>query len=141
MANITYDGGVGDTLSNLTVTGTLTFTTSGGYFLEDSTINAVGNTSLGVVTLEKVGTTTINAISGDDIIIVEPNADITLTGLISGSQVVGFETGTQTEVYRNNNTGDTIVVPDITYGTYDYTIMREGYFPQRVTDFSGLNLG
>jgi hypothetical protein len=65
---------------------------------------------------------------------VNPGTGIEFTGLIAGSQVVVCETGTQTELYRDNNSAtseDWDTTGD--QGTVDYTIMKAGYIPIRAT--------
>lgn len=67
-------------------------------------------------------------------IVVSPSVDF--SNLISGSQVVVFNTGTTTEVFRTNSSSTTETTGTIASGTYDYTIMRAGYVPIRVTGVS-----
>lgn len=132
--DVNYNNGP-STITNVTCTETLNFSVSGSYDIDTCTIDTVTNSSGGEVTLNKVGVSTITTNSGPSITILESTSTITLTGLIAGSQVVGFETGTTNEVYRNNSTGTTEVVPNITYGNYDYTIMKAGYVPQLISNF------
>jgi hypothetical protein len=138
MANIIYDGGIGSIISDITVTGSLTFTTAGTYTILDSTINEVINTSLGTVTIQLAGTTTITNNSGPLITINAPQATFDFTGLVAGSQVIVFETGTTTEVHRNDTSGTTDSSPNIDAGSYDYTIMKAGHFPLRVVNVSAV---
>jgi len=111
-----------------------------------------GNTYSGYTTdlnvTETTGTVTITLGSGDSTptfttsgATVEfdlPSGEIAFTGLVSGSQVVVFETGTTTEAFRENASGETESTGSIDGGTYDYTIMKVGYFPIRV---SGTEVG
>lgn len=91
----------------------------------------------GTVTLVISGSTSL--VEGDitsegaDIVISVPTYDIEFTGLVAGSQVVVFETGTTTEVFREDNSGTTETTDALKPGTYDYTVMKTGYLPVRVT--------
>jgi len=61
---------------------------------------------------------------------------LSFTGLQTGTQVYVFETGTQTVVdYVESTTGSTFLWQEdyVSDQTVDYTIMKEGYFPIRVT--------
>jgi hypothetical protein len=55
------------------------------------------------------------------------------SGLVTGSQVVVFNTGTQTEVFRTNSSGTSETANGLAAGSYDYTVMKTGYLPIRVT--------
>lgn len=60
--------------------------------------------------------------------------DLVLSGLVSGSQVVIFTTGTQTELQRNNSSSTSETYHAGVAGvTVDYTVMKAGYRPIRVT--------
>jgi len=63
------------------------------------------------------------------------------TGLIAGSQVVIFETGTTTEIQRNNSstTQETWSELYVSDQVVDYTIMKAGYNPIRVTGVTASN--
>jgi hypothetical protein len=54
------------------------------------------------------------------------------TGLVSGSQVVIYSAGTTTELSRTNSTGTSLSY-DTVGASVDYTILKAGYFPIRVT--------
>lgn len=64
---------------------------------------------------------------------------MTFSGLITGSQVVVYETGTTTERFRTNSSGTSELWTE-SYTTdvvVDYTIQKAGYIPIRVT---GVNI-
>jgi hypothetical protein len=59
---------------------------------------------------------------------------IDFSGLVLGSQVVIYTTATTTELARNNSTGTTYSYDAAATGvTVDYTILKTGYAPIRVT--------
>lgn len=119
-------------LTNLNITGTLDFNTAGTYTITDCTINEVTNSSGGAVTLNLDANSTITTNTGPSVTLTYPVDGIQFNNLISGSQVVVFNTGTQTEVFRTNSSSTSELV-DISTGTYDYTVMKAGYSPLRVT--------
>ncbi len=63
------------------------------------------------------------------------DAGITFTGLIATSQVIVFETGTQTVITSIESSSTTFEWSELYTGdqTVDYTIINEGYYPIRVT--------
>jgi hypothetical protein len=75
-------------------------------------------------------------LTGDDYpFVLNDPIDVTFTGLVAGSQVVVFESGTTTEKFRVNSSGTTAqwteaYTADI---DYDFTVMKTGLFPIRVT--------
>jgi hypothetical protein len=75
-------------------------------------------------------------LTGDDYpFVLNDPIDVTFTGLVAGSQVVVFESGTTTEKFRINSSGTTAqwteaYTADI---DYDFTVMKTGLFPIRVT--------
>jgi len=133
MADILYEGGVGSTISNLTVTGTLTFDTAGTYYIVDSNINEVVNTSGGNVQLVLDNTTiTSNPSSGTgagEIATEAAGISITINNLTS-SFVELFDS-TFTSQDRDISLGATYTfdVPDGSTGPWYYVINREGYAP------------
>ena len=60
--------------------------------------------------------------------------DLVLSGLVAGSQVVVFTTGTQTELFRDDSCSTSETYSAGADGvTVDYTVMKAGYRPIRVT--------
>lgn len=60
--------------------------------------------------------------------------NLNFTGLQSGSQVIIYTSGTTTELSRTNSTGTTLTYNAGASGvTVDYTILKAGYLPIRVT--------
>ena len=59
---------------------------------------------------------------------------IAFTGLVAGSQVVIYDSGTTDEYFRTNSSSTTAGYDEVTTSlTIDYTIMKAGYVPIRVT--------
>lgn len=95
----------------------------------------------GTVTITIDGTTSL--VSGDvtsegaTVSIVAPSLErgLEFTGLLAGSQVKVFETGTDTELFSDNSSSTTETWDDATSGsiTVDYVIQKAGYLPIRVT--------
>lgn len=121
------------TLTDLTISTTTNFSISGTYTLNRCNLNVVTNSSGGTVVLEIDSNTAITTNTGPNITINAPTGSILFTELVASSQVVVFETGTQTEVFRTNSSGTSENVTPLTAGTYDYTVMKAGYTPIRVT--------
>ena len=95
--------------------------------------------SITVEIAEGVATSTTTA--GGAITVVAPAVErgIAFTGLVAGTSIQVFTSGTQTKLFGDNSTaGSTFAFDDATAGTItvDYTIQRVGYFPQRVTGVS-----
>jgi len=69
------------------------------------------------------------------------NTGLSFTGLVAGSQVVIFETGTQTEIQRNNSTATSESWSEVYSADQDvdYTIMKAGYLPIRVAGVTAGN--
>lgn len=87
-----------------------------------------GTATLGMVT--DVGAYEYNLGYG----LIPETHTIDFSGLVSGSQVVIYTTGTTTELNRNNSTGTTLSWDAATSGvTVDYTVLKAGYAPIRVT--------
>lgn len=59
-----------------------------------------------------------------------PTVDVTFGPLEAGSQVVVFEQGTTTEMFRTDSSGTSEVWAGAT-GDYDYTVMKAGLLPVR----------
>ena len=132
---------------NLPATGTYTlsldstyvvFTVAGSYVMTGSTFFGTtnfSNTSGGAVTL------TINSISyvnsGPSITVIAPTntRGLQFTGLLAGSTVKVFDTGTQTEAFSTTSSSTTETWSETATGsrTVDYTVFKDGYIPIRVT--------
>ena len=121
-------------------TATLDFITNGSY--DFGTVLMVGTITLNTsnnstVTITLDGTVSyVNSVPAH-ITVVQPviAQGLNLTGLIAGSQVYIFTSGTQTVLDYTNNSGTSHLwqqtwTVDI---TVDYTIIKEGYLPQRTT--------
>lgn len=67
-----------------------------------------------------------------------PPIIVTFSGLVAGSTVRVFPTGTQTVTASTTNSGTTYSPAGVSATTYDYTIYQDGYAPIRATgvDFS-----
>ena len=128
--DMSIDAAVG-TMDGVTISGTLDYSVTGSYDIDDCAINIV--TASVPVTLNIDATTTITDSTDPDVTVVSPTGQIDFTNLISGSQIVVCNTGTQTEVYRNNSTSTSETTGALTSGTYDYTIRKADYFEIRVT--------
>ncbi len=62
---------------------------------------------------------------------------IDFSGLVAGSQIIVYTTGTTTELFRDNNCSTTESYDAAAAGvTVDYTILKAGYAPIRVTGVS-----
>jgi len=128
MSDILYEGGAGSTISSITVTGTLTFDTAGTYYIVDSNINEVVNTSGGNVVLV-LDNTTITTNTGPAI--ATQTAGITLTiNNLSSSYVELFDS-TFTSQDRDISLGATYTfdLPDGATGPWYYVVNREGHAP------------
>lgn len=145
----TLDTFTGGTL-NIGAAGTYVFALSEGVL--SMSPSAPGTYALGGCafsgTIELVNTTahaiTVELPSGTSYVNTGPNITVEtpattrglqFTNLVAGSQVVVCETGTQTEKFRTNNSGTSATWSEAESGslTVDYTIMKAGYRPIRVT--------
>lgn len=73
-----------------------------------------------------------------------PPITVTFTGLVSGSTIRVFETGSQTVISSTTSSGTTYTPTGVGEETVDYTVFKDGYFPIRVTGVvlsDGLNIG
>lgn len=84
-------------------------------------VNAGTNLVTADVTNSGLGTLTIAA----------PAKGIVFNNLVAGSQVVVYETGTTTELFRVNSSSTSETYTATATGTVDYTIMKAGYKPKR----------
>lgn len=95
----------------------------------------------GTVTITTSGTTTLVAgdvtSAGATVVISAPTLErgLYFTGLVAGSKVKVFTTGTDTELFSTASSGTTETWDDATAGsiTVDYVVMKAGYLPIRVT--------
>ena len=129
-------------LTSHNISGTLTFTVSGTYLINESSITEVVNTSGGAVTLNTNGGLNVTTNTGPNITINIPviYTGISFTGLQSGSQVRIYTTGTTSYVANNDSTGTSYDWnPEyVSDQIVDYTIYKANYVPIRVT---GVTLG
>lgn len=114
----------------------INFNVAGTYTLNGCTIGEVTNSSGGSVVLNLADGSTVTTNTGPNITLVQPVFDIDFNTLVSGSQVVVFETGTQTEIFRTNSSSTTETVTLSGSQTVDYTVQKAGYVPIRVTEYS-----
>lgn len=122
-ASVTYDLGAG------TFTGTLDLRVSASN-QHPITVKLPLGTSYTTANNPYQGTTGTITVSTPTV-----TAGLDFTGLIAGSHVIVFTTGTQTAVYTDSNSGTTSNY-NYTYSvnqTVDYTIQKAGYVPIRVT--------
>jgi hypothetical protein len=109
LADVTFTGTPGtDKVHVLATTGTVTITISGTTSLVAGDVTSAGAT----------------------VVIAAPSVDITFAGLVAGMQVKAFTTGTQTELFSTTNSGTSEVWTGAS-GTFDYTILKDGYLPIR----------
>jgi len=125
---------------NVKLSGTkIEFKTAGTYDFSAGTVGGtveLVNTSGGNVTVVvPAGTSYTN--TGPNITVTEPVVarGLAFTGLLAGSTLKVFETGTQTELFSNTNTATSVTWSEALSGsrTVDYTILKDGYLPIRQT--------
>lgn len=109
-----YDFGASD----FTGTVTLTNTSGGNVFVDLPAGTSYTNTGPNIT----VGTPAVER-------------GLEFTGLVAGSNVKVYTTGTATELFSTTNSGTTETFDDATSGTItvDYVIQKAGYLPLRVT--------
>jgi len=120
--DIVYDSGVSTTLTNVTCTGAIDFTTAGTYTLVGCTINEVTNSSGGAVTLNADGDTVITTNTGPSISIVAPPVtyQVLLENIIDGSVYQFKNITTDTELTFDTVSGGTGIDETYTKGV-DYS--------------------
>jgi hypothetical protein len=119
--------------------GQITFTAAGTYTMSASALTSnvnLVNTSGGAVTVVlAAGQSFTN--TGPSITVSSPvvTQGLAFTGLVAGSQVVVYTAGTTTELFRDDNsaTSETWSQAGGSDTTVDYTVMRAGHLPIRVT--------
>ena len=97
-SNVIYNQGP-STIYNATIDN-LEITQAGTYFLESTDVGTVTNTSGGNVTLQLDANSSITTNSGPNITVNAPSSIINLTDIEAGSQVVIYQAGTTTELFR-----------------------------------------
>jgi hypothetical protein len=126
--DLSYDS-TAATVTNVTCTGQMDFTTAGTYNLVGCEIDEVTNSSGGAITLNLSGGTTIATNTGPNITLAS-STTFELTGLIAGSEVRVYQAGTTTEVdgVENSSTtfSATIAIPSV-----DLVIFNTQYKPLR----------
>jgi hypothetical protein len=129
MADIIYEGGAGSTITNTTVTGSITFDTAGTYYLENCTFNEVINTSGGAVILIYDNDTTITTNTGPNITLEQAGIELSFVGL-DGANIVILDDSDVVQDYQTSQTGSYIYnVPSGATGTWKYCVNRAGYDP------------
>jgi hypothetical protein len=85
----------------------------------------------GTLTLTKLVTQAENssATGGGSIVYDSPTVSLTITSSEASSDIKIFTAGTQTEITPDSNDGTTAILT--TAGTYDVTVMKKGFLPQR----------
>jgi hypothetical protein len=130
--NATYDIAMGSG-------GAGTYVLTGVKVNSGYTLKLHNNSATNAITVEiAAGVATSTTTAGGSITISSPTLErgIAFTGLVAGTSIQVFTSGTQTKLFGDNSTaGSTFAFDDATAGTItvDYTIQRVGYFPQRVT--------
>ena len=131
-AAATYTFSGSSMIVSMTPTGASTYALGAGTF--SGTID-LRNTSAFAITVQVPGgtTTTTANNTGGTITVSAPTVTKgqTYTGLQTGSQVIFFATGTQTEIQRNNSTTatETWSTAGGTDTTFDATILKAGFLP------------
>lgn len=124
---------------NYKLSGTkIEFQTAGNYDMGGTAFSGTVefvNTSGGAVTVAvPAGTSYTN--TGPSITVTAPTVTqgLAFTGLVAGSQVVVYATGSTTELFRDNASATTETWSQAggTDATVDYTIQKAGYLPIRV---------
>jgi len=114
----------------------LNFSTSGTYNLVGCNVSNVTNSSGGNVTLVIDAQSNITTNSGPNITIQAPETVINFNNLEAGSQLVIYDTGTTTELYRVNSTSTSEQYTNPLSVNFDYTVQKAGFFPVRQTGLS-----
>lgn len=83
--NINYQSGTGTTLTNVTCSGTLDFSTTGTYTLDGCTINEVTNSSGGTITLILLNSASITTNTGPNITLTQP-VNVTAVNLLDNTR-------------------------------------------------------
>jgi hypothetical protein len=116
-------------LTGFNVTGTVFFDAPGTYSWTNMTVDEVDTIAGETVTINPTNTTiTLNS-DPANITINAPTISLTLNSSESSSDLKIFQTGTQT--IEASATGTT--VNTTTAGTYDVTVQKAGFLPQRQT--------
>jgi hypothetical protein len=101
-----------------------TFETTNTYYIEYT-----GTGTLTVTSPVSIASGKLNASGGGTITVVSPTVELEVTSNIAASDIKIFDTGTQTvEASATGTTASTTAA-----GTYDITVMKAGYLPQRQT--------
>jgi hypothetical protein len=100
------------------------------------TLKIHNNSANAIIVEVPAGITTSTTTAGGSITISTPpvTRGLAFTGLIAGSQVVVYDTGTTTELFRTNSSATSETWSETVAGsrTVDYTIMLAGRLPIRV---------
>ena len=130
--NVNYNNASGTTIAGVTCNSEFRIDAIGTTIINNSTIDTIRSINGAATIINRDANTTITN-NPDGVTINAPTGQFDFTTLIVGSQIVVCNTGTQTEVYRNNSTGTSESTGAIPSGTYDYTIRKADYFEIRVT--------
>lgn len=111
------------------------------YVTQRGVSGGAGATLKGVRIIDQSGnpfTGVVGMVADDGTTYTPPSTDtrgLQFTGLVSGSQVIVFDTGTTTEIFNTASSGTSETWSESSSGsrTVDYTIMKAGYLPIRVT--------
>jgi hypothetical protein len=115
----------------------LEITQAGTYYLEGVNIGTVTNTSGGSVVLELDANSSVATNGGPNITIQTPPTEINLTNIQAGSQVVIYQSGTTTELFRSNSsTGTEQYIDTASSVNFDLTVQKAGFFPVRQSNLT-----
>ena len=124
-------------LSNVIITGTLTYNTptNTGVTFTISTLNIVKNNGAGIVTIAKSGSTTITDFSDPEINFLNA-IKLNISGLVTGSDVVILQAGTETvldQVDQNITSSWEFKYKNLT--NVDIAVFKAGYIPLFIRNY------
>ena len=128
LTGVIFSGNQTDIL--IDVVGSTTLDVTEGTF-SDSTyyIEYTGTGTLTVTAGVTIASGKLNASGGGTITVVAPTVQLEVTSNVAASDIKIFDTGTQTIEASATGTSATTTAA----GTYDMTVMKAGYLPQRQT--------
>ena len=129
--DVSYDSGAGTTLTNITCTGVMDFTTAGTYTISGGTIAEVTNSSGGAVILNLEGVGVVTTNTGPSITVNAATATLTFVNMTSSTVEIFNDSGVAVSRVSAQSSPYSYQPPAGSTGNWAFIADRVGYAPLR----------
>lgn len=129
--DLSYDSGAGTTLTNVTCTGVMDFTTAGTYTISGGTIAEVTNSSGGAVILNLEGVAVVTTNTGPNITVNAATATLSFVNMTASTVEIFDDSGITVSRVSAQSSPYTYQPPAGSTGSWSFVADRVGYAPLR----------